>query len=376
MYRYLIILTVVSVLSLEGWIVLINNFSVEVAGLEGQHIGFIQSAREIPGFLTFLAIFLIIFFKENHIAALSVMLLGAGVALTGWFPTFPGILITCLVASFGFHFYDTVNQSLALQYFRKESTPLVFGKLMSITAATMIIVSVAIFFRTMILSYLQIFMILGGMTFIVGVWAFFQNPVDRVLVPQKKKIVIKRKYWLFYLLTLIAGARRQIFMTFAIFLLVKNFHFTIQEITVLMLINSLISFLLSPHIGKAINRFGEKKILSFEYVGLAIIFLLYAVIQTKFLLALLYILDHMFFIFAMAIKTYFQKIAQPEDIAPSMAIGFTINHIAAVLLPALGGLLWMYDYRIPFIAGAGLAVISLIASQWMPTSFPTTNEIE
>ena len=193
------------------------------------------------------------------------MLLGAGVALTGWFPTFPGILITCLVASFGFHFFDTVNQSLALQYFREETTPLVLGRLMSITAITMIVVSIAIFFLTMILSYLQVFMILGCMTFVVGVWAFFQNPTDRALVPQKKKIVIKKKYWLFYLLTLIAGARRQIFMTFAVFLLVKNFHFTIQEITALMLINSLISFLLSRHIGRAINRFGEKKILSFEY---------------------------------------------------------------------------------------------------------------
>ena len=110
-------------------------------------------------------------------------------------------------------------------------------------------------------------------------------------------------------------------------------------------------------------RFGEKKILSFEYVGLAIIFILYVVIQTKFLLALLYIFDHMFFIFAMAIKTYFQKIAQPEDIAPSMAIGFTINHIAAVIIPVVGGLLWMVDYKIPFIAGAGMSLISLIAVQ-------------
>jgi hypothetical protein len=46
-----------------------------------------------------------------------------------------------------------------------------------------------------------------------------------------------------------------------------------------------------------------------------------------------------------------------------MAVGFTINHIAAVVLPAVGGLLWIIDYRIPFIFGAFLSMISLIAVQ-------------
>ena len=77
----------------------------------------------------------------------------------------------------------------------------------------------------------------------------------------------------------------------------------------------------------------------------------------------LYILDHIFFNFSIAIKTFFQKIADPRDIAPSMAVGFTINHIAAVVLPVLGGLTWMIDYRIPFVAGAVLAAISLVTVQ-------------
>jgi hypothetical protein len=96
---------------------------------------------------------------------------------------------------------------------------------------------------------------------------------------------------------------------------------------------------------------------------LIFIFLAYATVQSKALLALLYILDHIFFNFAIAIRTYFQKVADPRDIAPSMAVGFTINHIAAVVLPAIGGALWMVDYRIPFVAGAGMAMISLIAVQ-------------
>jgi hypothetical protein len=81
--------------------------------------------------------------------------------------------------------------------------------------------------------------------------------------------------------------------------------------------------------------------------------------------AALYILDHIFFNFLISIRTYFQKIGDPRYIAPSMAVGFTINHIAAVFLPALGGFLWVIDYRIPFFGGAVMAAISLMAVQFI-----------
>jgi predicted MFS family arabinose efflux permease len=77
----------------------------------------------------------------------------------------------------------------------------------------------------------------------------------------------------------------------------------------------------------------------------------------------MYILDAILFNFAIAIRTYFHKIADPKDIAPSTAVGVTINHLAAVFLPALGGFLWMIDYRIPFFVGAGLGVVSLLFAQ-------------
>ena len=159
------------------------------------------------------------------------------------------------------------------------------------------------------------------------------------------------------------GARRQIFMAFAVFLLVKRFEYSVQEVTILFVVNNIIRYYLSPMIGKSIVRFGERGVLSLEYASLVIIFLAYAFTDSRVLAAFLYILDHIFFSFAMAIKTYFQKVADPRDIAPSMAVGFTINHIAAVVLPALGGFLWMLDYRIPFIAGACMSAVSLGAVQ-------------
>jgi len=363
MYRYLMVLTICSAVGLQAWLTLFNNFAVEVAGLEGFHIGVIQSVREIPGFLALLAIFVMLLVKEHRLSALSTLLLGVGLAATGLFPSFIGLLITTLIMSFGFHYYETTNQSLSLQYFDENTSPWVFGKLRSMAAASNIGVGIFIYLTAALLNYTQIYILVGGFIVVMSLWALTQDPTDGDIVPQRKKMIVRKRYWLFYFLTFMGGARRQIFMAFAVFLLVKKFQFTIQEVTILFVVNNIINYFLSPLIGKSIIRFGERKVLSLEYFSLIFIFLAYATVQSKVLLAVLYILDHIFFNFAIAIRTYFQKVADPRDIAPSMAVGFTINHIAAVVLPAIGGFLWMVDYRIPFVAGAGMAVISLLAVQ-------------
>jgi predicted MFS family arabinose efflux permease len=265
--------------------------------------------------------------------------------------------------SFGFHYYETTNQSLTLQYFDENTSPWVFGKLRSMAAASNIGIGVFIYLMAALLNYTQIYLLVGGLIVATGVWALTQDPTDRDIIPQRKKMIFRKRYWLFYFLTFMGGARRQIFMAFAVFLLVSKFQFTIQQVTALFVINNIVNYFLSPIIGKSIIRFGERKVLSLEYFSLIFIFLAYATVQSKVLLAVLYILDHIFFNFAIAIRTYFQKVADPRDIAPSMAVGFTINHIAAVVLPAIGGVLWMVDYRIPFVAGAAMAMISLIAVQ-------------
>lgn len=363
MFRYLTLLTIASAVGLQTWRTLFNNFAVEIVHLEGNHIGIIQSLREVPGFLALLVIFLIILIKEHRLSALSIITLGVGVGLTGVLPSYLGLIFTTLIMSFGFHYYETTNQSLTLQYFNHLSSPWVFGKLRSYAAATNILVGVFILVISNLLSYQIIYGFIGGLIVFAGIRGLKQNPTRDTVVPQHKKMILRKKYWLYYFLTFMSGARRQIFVAFAVFLLVKKFEFSVQEITLLFILNNIINFFLSPLIGRAIIRFGERRVLSLEYFSLIFIFLAYAVVESKSLVAILYIFDHIFFNFSIGIRTYFQKICDPRDIAPSMAAGFTINHIAAVIIPAVGGLLWIIDYRIPFIAGAGMSVISLVAVQ-------------
>lgn len=365
MYFFLFLLTISAVVGLQTWQTLFNNFAVENVGISGYQMGVIQSVREIPGFLSLLVIYVIRIIPEHKLGSLSIVILGIGIALTGFMPTYYGLIFTTLVMSFGFHYYETISQSLSLQYFTKQETPLVLSRFRSISAACSIVAGLVVMGMLKVFDYKSIYLIIGVLLVAGGVYCFKIDPTKKNMPIQRKSMVFRKKYWLYYILTFLSGARRQIFVAFSVFLMVEKFGFSATAIVILFIANNAINYFLNPMIGKAINRLGERGILSLEYISLVGVFLGYAFVQDKWIVAVLYILDHIFYNFAVAIRTFFQKIGDPEDIAPTMAVGFTINHIAAVVIPLLGGLLWMFDYRIPFIAGAVLAGVSFVFTQFI-----------
>lgn len=347
----------------QGWRTLFNNIAVDEIGINGFQVGLIQSVREIPGFLALLVVYLLLIIKEHRLSALAVILVGIGVGLTGLVPSFEGLLITTFIMSLGFHYFETTNKSLTLQYFNTEESPIVFAKQKSWTAIANIGMGALIFGISHVMSLQSSFIFVGIAVFLAGIWALTWKPAQQKVKRQNKGLVLRKKYWLFYVLNFLSGARRQIFVVFAVFMLVQKYHFSVQNIAILFVINNIITYFVSPLIAKGINKYGERKMLTAEYISLIFVFLGYALIDNAWVVAGLYILDHIFFGFAMGINTYFQKVGDAEDIAPSMAVGFTINHISAVVIPVIGGLLWTLHWQIPFIAGAALSVVSLIFVQ-------------
>jgi len=270
--------------------------------------------------------------------------------------------------STGFHYLETLNQSLSLQWLDKKKAPIILGKIAAIKSFTGLLVFVCIYIlmNFLNLEYKYIYMIFGGTSLIIGIcaWILFTHFKEHVV--QDKKIRLKKEYWLFYVLTFFAGARRQIFVVFAGFLLVEKFGVDVHNIVILLFINSILNIYLAPKIGKFIVKFGERITLKFEYIGLILVFVSYAFVQDLYIAFALYILDHLLFSMAIALKTYFQKIADPKDIASASAVSFTINHIAAVFLPVLLGLVWLYSHSLVFVIGAGIAVVSFVLSFLIP----------
>ena len=225
------------------------------------------------------------------------------------------------------------------------------------------------------LDFIWNFLIAGAVCVGLAIFMWLGFPHFESDVTQRKTLILRKRYWLYYALTFFSGARRQIFVVFAAFLMVEKFGYTASQVTLLFLINYAFNWLFAERIGALIHRFGERKALTFEYIGLTFVFTAYAFVENPYWGAALYVIDHMFFALAIAMATYFQKIADPADLASSAGVSFTINPIAAVVVPAALGLLWIYSTAAVFLVGTGFAICSLLLSQNIPSRPAPGNEV-
>jgi hypothetical protein len=357
-------------LTFSVWNALLNNFVVEYAQFDGSQIGMLHSIREIPGFLAFTAIFVLLILREQTFALLSLLTLSLAIAATGFFPSVVGIYLTTVLMSLGFHYFETINESLTLQFLPHQETAHFMGRALAVKAVGSLLAysSIWLLMGQLDLSFQTMYLLAGlaGLIMTVLIWAFFPRFTQSTV--QHKKIILRKRYSLYYLLKFMSGARRQIFMVFAAFMMVEKFHYSVEQISSLFIINYLFNLMFAPRIGRWIGKIGERRALMVEYSGLIVVFACYAYVETAWVGALLYVVDHFFFALAIAINTYFQKIADPADIASNASVSFTINHIAAVVVPVLLGFVWLNSPSAVFLTGVVFAAISLVLAFFIPLS--------
>ena len=369
---FLILVSFAMPIAMSGWLALLNNFVVEKANFTGSEIGWLHTVREIPGFLTFTIVFILFFIREQRLIIFSLITLGFSVALVGHFPFFSGLMITTLISSIGFHYFEAAQQTLQLQWLDKKKAPQILGWLLASSSLASLITFglVAVMYSYFEPTYKQVYYVCGAMTVLLATFAFFFWPKFPTSEQQKKRIVVKKAYWLYYILQFVCGARRQIFSVFAAFMLVEKFGLEVHQVSWLLLLNFSINILFGPFVGWLIGRIGEKWTLITEYSGLTLVFFSYSLIYfldfPAWIAAALYIIDHLFYALMIAQKTYLQKIALSEDLAPTTAVAFTINHIAAVFLPVVLGYVWIISPPLVFILATFLALSSLILSFAIP----------
>ena len=370
-------MTVAMTIAFATWMALLNNFVIDRADFTGVEIGILQSVREIPGFLAFTAVFVLLMIREQFFAYLSLALLGIGVAIAGYFPSVIGLYLTTFLMSVGFHYFETVKQSLSLQWLSVDEAPKVLGQLIAAgSIASLLVYSCLWLFQGYFgVSYEAIYIFGGGLCLMLTAWTWAVFPRFESTVVQRKNLVLRKRYWLYYALTFMSGARRQIFVVFAGFLMVEKFDYSVSDVAALYLINHVFNWAFASRIGALIGRIGERRALTFEYCGLMCVFTAYAFVDNASWAAALYILDHLFFSLAIAIKTYFQKIADPADMASTAGVAFTINHIAAVIIPVLFGFIWLISPATVFLIGTSMAAISLLLALNIPSSPCPGNEV-
>tara|TARA_B110000908_G_scaffold89288_1_gene106270 strand:- start:59 stop:1264 length:1206 start_codon:yes stop_codon:yes gene_type:complete len=373
----LVLMSVAMTIGFATWMALLNNFVIEKAAFTGAEIGLLQSIREIPGFLAFTAVFVLLILKEQTFAYLSLALLGIGVAITGYLPSVFGLYFSTFIMSVGFHYYETLKQSLSLQWFSIDEAPAMLGKLIAASSAASLAAYSFLWLAMdqLGLSYRAIYLVGGSVCLCLTLFTWLAFPRFKSKTPQRKHLLMRKRYWLYYALTFMGGARRQIFTVFAGFLMVEKFGYSVSDIAALFIINHLFNWAFAGRVGALVGRIGERRALTFEYCGLFCVFTAYAFVNDATWAAGLYVADHLFFSLAIAIKTYFQKIADQADMASTASVAFTINHVAAVVIPALFGLVWLVSPMAVFLMGSGMSVLSLLLARNIPSAPSAGNEV-
>lgn len=337
-----------------------NNFLVNDLHINAQQLGGIESLREVPGFLTVVWAAMTVRFRVSRVASAALLLMGLGMAaISGangfWYLVFSGMLW-----SVGFHLFNPLNSGLVLAAAEPSRRGQALGWIRSVGAAGSLGGMALVFLIVSQLGLRYSFVPAGGAVAIGAVALLFMR--DHESEP-RIRIVFRWRYWIYYALTLLDGSRRQIFSTFAVFLLIKVYNLGVYPITALLIFNSIVSMVITPFVGRLIDRYSERPMLILNYACLIFLFAGYALIHNVLALGVLYCVDNAFFAFGLGISSYLGRIAPRQDVTPTLAMGSTCNHVAAVSVPLVGGILWTtVGYQVTFFAGAATCLLSVFVA--------------
>ncbi|MDP7632949.1 MAG: MFS transporter, partial [Candidatus Latescibacteria bacterium] len=304
------------------------------------------------------------------VAAISLAVMGLGLTAYAGVDSVESLALYSVVWSLGFHCWIPLESTMALTYSPDGNKGRWLGQLRSIHSLAWLLAIVACMYLLPHIRYEGLF-VLAGVCTVIGGGALLFAP-RKSAGTEERGFVFKRRYTLFYLLNFLQGCRKQMFITFAIFALVKVHGMPVETTMILVLINQTLLTLTSPILGRMVDRFGERLMLTFSYCGLIFVFLGYALVEDLGTLYVLYCIDNLIFFGSIALTTYAHKITPSDELKPTLAMGVTMNHVAAVLAPLIGGLVWhFFGYQIIFLTGAALALVSLVVCQWVRTESPT-----
>ena len=354
----------------------LNNFLKEKFDMLVLQRTALEMPRELPGFLVFIIIGFLYSLGDVRIAAVANVCAAAGMLLLGIIPPNYTIVVMCIfLYSSGQHIYMPLSNSIAMSFANDGRLGRKLGQVSAANTASLVICSAVLWamFKFLKVSFTT--------TFTIGAIAFLAAAVLLLFMkPQKphitgKRFVFRKEYRLYYWLSALYGARKQIFITFGPWVLIDVFKQKVTTMTILFFIISVIGIAFKPFIGHLIDKVGERFILCAEAAVLFIVCFGYSFADVILplngailLICACYIIDQLLSSTAMARATYLRKIAlKEEDVSPTLSLGISIDHVMSMFLPVIGGIVWYgsgtHGYRYVFLAGAVVAAINFFSAR-------------
>lgn len=306
---------------------------------------------------------------ESRVAALGLAITAVGIGATGAAGRYAPLVAVTVFWSIGFHLWASVSPAITLALAKGKEGGRHLGRMSGIgSAATLLGLGLAYGLSKLApgLGY-DLFFYIAGASILAGAILCAGLSTHAEGAP-RARIVLRREYSLFYLLTFLEGCRRQIFSIFASFALILVYHVPLPAMLALQFINSILISVTAPAIGKLVDKSGERGPLTCYSIALILVFLGYATFQNVGALYSLFLIDNVLFSFGVGFTTYLHRIVRPGEMTPCLAMGTTMNHIAAVTVPVGGAWLWQkyHNYQLPFWVGVAIAAVALAATRWLP----------
>jgi predicted MFS family arabinose efflux permease len=354
------------------------NFFVDTLGLSSGQVLWLEGIRELPGLLLIFVAALTMRLPLARQGALAVLLMGVGYGLYAFAPSYSLLLVFSIIASFGFHMWTPLNSAIGMSLSSKENTGRVLGALASVGSLAAItgMGAISLVSRLFESMPLNVYYLVGGAFIVLSAPLFLRLPKEvGATKSQPARILLKRRYWLYYVLIFFAGARKLVVNSFVTLVLVQNYGLKVWQTSALMLVSSVVNMLIAPYLGALVDRLGERVTTPVYYGALASSCIVFATIANVWVLIAFWLLNRLMVPLGMGLSTYVYRTAPPEELTPTLSAGVTFDHISSVSMPFLAGtLVPVIDYGGIFLATAGLILLSIPFARALQVRLPAAQQ--
>ncbi|MDQ1328253.1 MAG: transporter [Candidatus Poribacteria bacterium] len=344
-----------------------TNFIADDIHVQPHQLGVLESIRESPGFLSAFIAALTMAIPSPILGFITLIIMAFGIGSFSQIHTVPALVFWAVFWSLGFHCWAPLQPAMVLSLTKDAGKGRRLGQISRINSIASLLGMGLIYFLGKTQSIIRPMFLVAGIS--IAIAAVLVLLVSRKTDPGTKmpRLIMKKQYRYYYALTFLEGCRKQVFITFAIFVMIRVFETPVNRIALLMVINGILGLIFAPIIGRIVDRIGERISLSMSNLSLIGVFIGYALVKNVHALYVLYCLDSFIYMFNVAQTTYLNKIALPEDVRPALSMGTTMNHAAAVTVPLIGGLLWeaLDRYDIIFYGGSVVVFIAFVVVQFL-----------
>lgn len=362
-----------------------TNFLVDTLGLTGNQVLWLEGIREIPGLALIFIAAITMRMPLSRSAAWSIFLMGIGYGLFAFVHSYTALLVIAVIASLGMHVWMPAHSALSMSLSTKDKTGRVLGILSAVGALASIVGmgALALISKFEATIPLSTYYITGAIFIVIAGVFTLKLPTDLGTTEQEPpRMLLKRRYWLYYVLTFFQGSRKQVLNTFGILLLVDIFKLEVWQVSLLLLVSAVVNLIGAPYLGKLLDQLGERTTVSASYALLALCCIGFATVQNVWILIVLLVAVKLLVTLGMGLNTYLYRTAPAEELTPTLSAGISINHVTSVAMPMVAGvLLPIIGYSGIFWGTAGLILLSVpfalglrVESQFAPQIQPVAGD--